>query len=174
MAKPVVGDDEPFGVILPDDLIWNEGPGALARWPGSPTTRTPASSRWKKCPTRTLDKYGIVTTDDAKGRAPTSTTWSKSPGPPMHRRISPWSCRYVYRAASSAAEETTPGTAARSSSPTPSIACSRVMARSWPTASRAHASIAAGGGTGRGHHSFRPEGSEDSPPRSAAVAPGRA
>ncbi|HXD50732.1 MAG TPA: sugar phosphate nucleotidyltransferase, partial [Burkholderiales bacterium] len=27
-AKPVVGD-EPFGVILPDDLIWNPGKGAL-------------------------------------------------------------------------------------------------------------------------------------------------
>ena len=27
-AKPVVGD-EPFGVILPDDLIWNKGKGAL-------------------------------------------------------------------------------------------------------------------------------------------------
>ena len=27
-AKPVVGD-EPFAVLLPDDLIWNRGPGAL-------------------------------------------------------------------------------------------------------------------------------------------------
>lgn len=29
-AKPVVGD-EPFGVILPDDLIWNQGKGALGQ-----------------------------------------------------------------------------------------------------------------------------------------------
>src|SRR5512141_1769339 len=27
-AKPVIGD-EPFAVVLPDDLIWNRGPGAL-------------------------------------------------------------------------------------------------------------------------------------------------
>ena len=29
-AKPVVGD-EPFAVLLPDDLIWNRGPGALTQ-----------------------------------------------------------------------------------------------------------------------------------------------
>ena len=29
-AKPIVGD-EPFAVLLPDDLIWNRGPGALSQ-----------------------------------------------------------------------------------------------------------------------------------------------
>ncbi|MGO4703202.1 UTP--glucose-1-phosphate uridylyltransferase GalU [Dyella sp. 2RAB6] len=59
-AKPVVGD-EPFGVILPDDLIWNKGKGALGQMAelaqGQGASGVIAV---EEVPQSDTDKYGIV------------------------------------------------------------------------------------------------------------------
>ncbi|MGN6512191.1 MAG: UTP--glucose-1-phosphate uridylyltransferase GalU [Lysobacteraceae bacterium] len=66
-AKPVIGD-EPFAVLLPDDLIWNRGPGALkqmadlAEQSGASVLATQDVAREK------TGSYGIVATDDFSGR----------------------------------------------------------------------------------------------------------
>ena len=66
-AKPVVGD-EPFGVILPDDLIWNRGAGALrqmAQFAANPATGVIAV---EEVPRSETHKYGVVDADMTSGR----------------------------------------------------------------------------------------------------------
>jgi UTP--glucose-1-phosphate uridylyltransferase len=59
-AKPVVGD-EPFGVILPDDLIWNRGKGALRQMAELGETEQAASViAVEEVPHDQTDKYGVV------------------------------------------------------------------------------------------------------------------
>lgn len=59
-ARPVVGD-EPFGVILPDDLIWNEGPGALRQMSELSQRENGAGIiAVEEVPHDQTDKYGIV------------------------------------------------------------------------------------------------------------------
>jgi UTP--glucose-1-phosphate uridylyltransferase len=69
MAKPVVGNDEPFGVILPDDLIWNEGAGALRQMAKVAHDEDSGVIAVEEVPHEDTDKYGIVATDEAKGRS---------------------------------------------------------------------------------------------------------
>jgi len=69
MAKPVVGNDEPFGVILPDDLIWNEGAGALRQMAKVAHDEDAGVIAVEEVPHEDTDKYGIVATDEAKGRS---------------------------------------------------------------------------------------------------------
>jgi len=63
-AKPVVGD-EPFGVVLPDDLIWNQGKGALRQMAELAETEIAV----EEVPHDQTDKYGIVDADPVDERS---------------------------------------------------------------------------------------------------------
>lgn len=59
-AKPVVGD-EPFGVVLPDDLIWNgTGKGALRQMAELADASDSGVIAVQEVPHDETDKYGIV------------------------------------------------------------------------------------------------------------------
>jgi len=59
-AKPVVGD-EPFGVVLPDDLIWNKGKGALGQMAELAQSQGASGViAVEEVPQNDTDKYGIV------------------------------------------------------------------------------------------------------------------
>lgn len=60
-AKPVVGDD-PFGVVLPDDLIVNDGPGALRQMADLAASRPEDTGviAVEQVPADQTHKYGIV------------------------------------------------------------------------------------------------------------------
>jgi UTP--glucose-1-phosphate uridylyltransferase len=58
-AKPVVGD-EPFGVILPDDLIWNQGKGALRQMAEFAAGENAGAIAVEEVPRNETNKYGIV------------------------------------------------------------------------------------------------------------------
>jgi len=59
-AKPVVGD-EPFGVILADDLIWTGGgPGALCQMAELSAKENAGVIAVEEVPHEQTDKYGIV------------------------------------------------------------------------------------------------------------------
>lgn len=58
-AKPVVGD-EPFGVVLPDDLIWNQGKGALRQMAELAQVQDAGVIAVEEVPHSDTDKYGIV------------------------------------------------------------------------------------------------------------------
>ena len=59
-AKPVVGD-EPFGVVLPDDLIWNGGgKGALRQMAELGEHENAGVIAVEEVPQGETDKYGIV------------------------------------------------------------------------------------------------------------------
>jgi UTP--glucose-1-phosphate uridylyltransferase len=58
-AKPVVGD-EPFGVVLPDDLIWNKGKGALRQMAELAQSQSSGVIAVEEVPPSDTDKYGIV------------------------------------------------------------------------------------------------------------------
>jgi UTP--glucose-1-phosphate uridylyltransferase len=58
-AKPVIGD-EPFGVILPDDLIWNKGKGALRQMAEFALSKNAGAIAVEEVPREDTAKYGIV------------------------------------------------------------------------------------------------------------------
>jgi UTP--glucose-1-phosphate uridylyltransferase len=58
-AKAVVGD-EPFGVILPDDLIWNRGKGALRQMAEFAAGESAGAIAVEEVPRSETNKYGIV------------------------------------------------------------------------------------------------------------------
>lgn len=73
-AKPVVGD-EPFGVILPDDLIWNGAPGSGR--PGALRQMAELSAAQagagvvavEEVPREDTSRYGIVDAQAGQGRS---------------------------------------------------------------------------------------------------------
>ena len=68
-AKPVIGD-EPFGVVLPDDLIWNAaGPGALRQMAALLDADVAGAVAVEEVPRDQTNKYGIVDTAGDAGRA---------------------------------------------------------------------------------------------------------
>ena len=67
-AKPVVGD-EPFGVILPDDLIWNRNVGALRQMAQFAPSRDAGVIAVEEVPHDETRKYGIVDAEKTDGRA---------------------------------------------------------------------------------------------------------
>ena len=66
-AKPVVGD-EPFAVLLPDDLIWNRGPGALTQMADAAQASGASVIAVQDVPRSQTGSYGIVATDAFEGR----------------------------------------------------------------------------------------------------------
>ncbi|MBA8886275.1 UTP--glucose-1-phosphate uridylyltransferase [Dokdonella fugitiva] len=68
-AKPVVGD-EPFGVVLPDDLIWNgKGPGALRQMAELADAQHAGVIAVEEVPRDQTNKYGIVDASPVSERA---------------------------------------------------------------------------------------------------------
>ena len=67
-AKPVVGN-EPFGVILPDDLIWNSGPGALRQMAELAAFENSGVIAVEEVPHEQTSKYGIVDARPINDRA---------------------------------------------------------------------------------------------------------
>jgi UTP--glucose-1-phosphate uridylyltransferase len=69
-AKPVVGN-EPFAVLLADDLIWNRGPGALKQMADCAERENASVIAVQDVPKDQTGSYGIVATDsfhDRQGR----------------------------------------------------------------------------------------------------------
>lgn len=66
-AKPVVGD-EPFAVILPDDLIWNRGDGALKQMADAAEASGASMLAVQDVPREVTGSYGIVAAPDFNGR----------------------------------------------------------------------------------------------------------
>ncbi|MEO7324538.1 MAG: UTP--glucose-1-phosphate uridylyltransferase GalU [Dokdonella sp.] len=72
-AKPVVGD-EPFGVVLPDDLIWNGSatsgrPGALRQMAELAASESAGVIAVEEVPRDETNKYGIVDATPVSERA---------------------------------------------------------------------------------------------------------
>ena len=67
-AKPVVGD-EPFAVLLPDDLIWNRGDGALKQMADHAETSGAAVVAVQDVPRSQVSSYGIATVPDFEDRS---------------------------------------------------------------------------------------------------------
>ena len=66
-AKEVVGD-EPFAVLLPDDLIWNRGPGALKQMADVSAQSGCSVIAVQDVPAEKTASYGIVATEDFANR----------------------------------------------------------------------------------------------------------
>ena len=67
-AKPVVGN-EPFGVILPDDLIWNSGASALRQMAELAAFENSGVIAVEEVPHEQTNKYGIVDAQPINDRA---------------------------------------------------------------------------------------------------------
>ena len=67
-AKPVVGD-EPFAVLLPDDLIWSRGDGALKQMADHAERTGGSAIAVQDVPRAQTKSYGIVATDGFDGQA---------------------------------------------------------------------------------------------------------
>ena len=66
-ARPVIGE-EPFAVMLPDDLIWNSGPGALAQMADHAEKTGAGVIAVQDVPRERTSSYGIVATDGFQDR----------------------------------------------------------------------------------------------------------
>ena len=67
-ARPVVGA-QPFAVLLPDDLIWSRGPGALAQMAAHAQATGASVVAVQDVPRAQTGSYGIVATDPFDGQA---------------------------------------------------------------------------------------------------------
>lgn len=79
-ARAVIGD-EPFAVLLPDDLIWNRGPGALAQMADAAAASGASVIAVQDVPREQTGSYGIVATDPFEGRAGRITGMVEKPSP---------------------------------------------------------------------------------------------
>jgi UTP--glucose-1-phosphate uridylyltransferase len=79
-AKPVVGD-EPFAVLLPDDLIWNRGPGALRQMADAAEFSGASVVAVQDVPREKTSSYGIVATESFTGRHGRVTAIVEKPKP---------------------------------------------------------------------------------------------
>ena len=79
-AKPVIGD-EPFAVILPDDLIWNSGPGALRQMADVAEATGAGVIATQSVPRAQVSSYGIVATEAFNDRRGRITAIVEKPAP---------------------------------------------------------------------------------------------
>ena len=80
-AKPVIGD-EPFAVILPDDLIWNRGgAGALKQMADAAQATGASKIAVQDVPRAQTASYGIVATQAFDGRQGRITSMVEKPAP---------------------------------------------------------------------------------------------
>ena len=89
-AKPIVGN-EPFAVLLPDDLIWNSGPGALSQMADAAEASNASMIAVQDVPRERTASYGIVASEVFNGREVRSPPSWKSPSPKLHLAAWPWS-----------------------------------------------------------------------------------
>jgi len=80
-AKPIVGD-EPFAVLLPDDLIWNrDGAGALKQMVEHAETYGVGAIAVQDIPREQTTSYGIVSTESFANRYGRITGMVEKPQP---------------------------------------------------------------------------------------------
>jgi len=80
-AKPVIGD-EPFAVVLPDDLIWNKGaPGALKQMADHAEATGGGAIAVQDVPRDQTASYGIVATSDFSERSGRIRRMVEKPSP---------------------------------------------------------------------------------------------
>lgn len=81
-ARPVVGD-EPFGIVLPDDLIWNGGggKGALRQMAELASAQNAGVIAVEEVPHDDTDKYGIVDATPIDERSATIRYMVEKPKP---------------------------------------------------------------------------------------------
>ena len=79
-ARPVVGN-EPFAVVLPDDLIWNRGPGALKQMADAAEASGASMIATQHVPRDQTGSYGIVDTEAFAGREARITSMVEKPNP---------------------------------------------------------------------------------------------
>ncbi len=79
-AKPIVGD-EPFAVLLPDDVIWNRGPGALKQMADLAEASDASVIATQDVPRDQTGSYGIVATESFSGRSGRITAMVEKPEP---------------------------------------------------------------------------------------------
>jgi len=81
-AKCVIGD-EPFAVMLPDDLIWTRGPGALSQMANVAEQEQCSVIAVQQVPRDQTASYGIVATDAFRGRCGRISAIVEKPEPHM-------------------------------------------------------------------------------------------
>jgi len=79
-AKPVVGD-EPFAVLLPDDLIWSRADGALKQMADVAESSGNSVVAVQNVPIEQTGSYGIVATEAFSGRGAGITAIVEKPAP---------------------------------------------------------------------------------------------
>ena len=79
-AEPVVRD-EPFAVLLPDDLIWNKGPGCLKQMVQVANEENASVIAVQDVPRAHTASYGIVATEDFHGRRGRISAMVEKPKP---------------------------------------------------------------------------------------------
>lgn len=79
-AKDVVGD-EPFAVLLPDDVIWNRGPGALKQMADAAQATGASVIAVQDVPKEQTGSYGIVATENFDARQGRITEIVEKPKP---------------------------------------------------------------------------------------------
>ena len=79
-AKSVIGD-EPFAVMLPDDVIWNRGPGALAQMADLAEQEQCSVIAVQQVPREQTASYGIVATETFSDRCGRITAIVEKPDP---------------------------------------------------------------------------------------------
>lgn len=108
-AKPIVGD-EPFAVLLPDDLIWNRGPGALKQMADAAEAGGSSVIAVQNVPREQTGSYGIVATEAFNGREGRISAIVEKPKPDVSPSTLAVVGRYVLDARIfSLLESTTPG-----------------------------------------------------------------
>jgi UTP--glucose-1-phosphate uridylyltransferase len=108
-AKPIVGD-EPFAVLLPDDLIWNRGPGALKQMADAAEADGASVIAVQDVPREQTASYGIVATDAFAGRSAPIRQIVEKPRPEVAPSTLAVVGRYVLDGAIfELLEKTTPG-----------------------------------------------------------------
>lgn len=108
-AKPIVGD-EPFAVLLPDDLIWNRGPGALKQMADAAEADGSSVIAVQDVPREQTGSYGIVATEAFNGREGRISAIVEKPKPDVAPSTLAVVGRYVLDARIfSLLESTTPG-----------------------------------------------------------------
>lgn len=81
-AKPVIGD-EPFAVLLPDDLIWTRGPGALKQMADAAQAADASVLAVQDVAPDKTGSYGIVATEKFKDREGRITGIVEKPTPEL-------------------------------------------------------------------------------------------
>jgi len=108
-AKPIVGD-EPFAVLLPDDLIWNRGAGALKQMTDAAQASGASMIAVQDVPREQTGSYGIVATEAFSGREGRIGAIVEKPRPDVAPSTLAVVGRYVLDARIfSLLESTTPG-----------------------------------------------------------------